>query len=58
MKIVAMIKGYTQVSPESFQETRKAYIFDSSASIDDILRVTGEKDITQCNLAPVEEAQQ
>ena len=56
MKVAATIIGCHQVSPEDFQTHRMTYVFPSSATIDEILRVTGETDISCCNLASVTEA--
>ena len=55
MKIAAHIKGYYQVGEFLYQDYIKTYIFDDSATIAQVLRVTGQKDICDCNLSMVVE---
>lgn len=56
MKISATIKGCVQTGQYTYQDTLQTFIFDSTATIDEILKATGENDISVCNLAPVKEA--
>ena len=56
MKISATIKGYVQTGQYTYQDTLQTFVFDSTATIDEILKTTGENDISACNLAPVKEA--
>ena len=56
MKIAAHIKGYYQVGEFQYQYI-KTYIFDDSATIAQILRVTGQNNICDCNLSNVEEVE-
>ena len=55
MKVAAHIVGCHQVSPEDFQKDIRTFIFDSSQTIDEIIAVTGEKDISALNLSTVQE---
>jgi hypothetical protein len=55
MKIAAHIKGYYQVGEFLYQDYIKTYIFDDTATIAQILRVTGQRSICDCNLSDVEE---
>ena len=55
MKIAAHIKGYYQVGEFLYQDYIKTYIFDDTATIAQILRVTGQRSICDCNLSNVEE---
>ena len=55
MKIAAHIKGYYQVGEFQYQDYIKTYIFDDSATIAQILRVTGQRSICDCNLSNVEQ---
>jgi len=57
MKIAAHIKGYYQVGEFQCQDYIKTYIFDDSATIAQILRVTGQNNICDCNLSNVEEVE-
>ena len=58
MKIAAHIKGYYQVGESQYQDYIKTYIFDDSATIAQILRVTGQRSICDCNLSDVEEVKE
>ena len=55
MKIAAHIKGYYQVGEFQCQDYTKTYIFDDTATIAQILSVTGQRSICDCNLSDVEE---
>ena len=55
MKVAATIIGCHQVSPEDFQTHRDTYVFPSTVTIDEILKTTGQTDISCCNLASVTE---
>jgi len=55
MKIAAHIKGYYQVGEFLYQDYIKTYIFDDTATIAQILRVTGQRSICDCNLSDVVE---
>lgn len=55
MKIAAYIKGCYQVGVDLWQDYAKTYIFDDSATIAQILRVTGQRSICDCNLSDVVE---
>ena len=57
MKIAAHIKGCYQVGVNLWQDYTKTYIFDDSATIAQILRVTGQNNICDCNLSNVEEVE-
>jgi len=56
-KIAAHIVGCVQVGPDDFQRKVVTYIFDSSQSIDEILSVTGQTDISSLNLSNALECQ-
>lgn len=51
MKIAVYIIGSEQISPDDWQRYVKSYIFDSSQSIDEIMKITGVKDISFLNLS-------
>ncbi len=57
MKIAAHIKGCYQVGVNLWQDYTKTYIFDDSATIAQILKATGQRDICDCNLSNVEEVE-
>ena len=56
MKISATIKGCVQTGQYTYQDTLQTFVFDSTATIDEILKTTRQDDISICNLAPVKEA--
>jgi len=53
MKIIATIKGYGQVGENLFEDFQHSYIFDSSDSIDKMLRVTKTDALSHLNLSEV-----
>lgn len=55
MKIIATIIKAEQVSEYDFVTHRDSYIFDSSDSLDHMMKVTGVKDICYLNLSQLKE---
>ena len=55
MKIAATIKGCRQTGEDTFQDTLTTYLFETTATIQEILDRCNTRDISSCNLSTVEE---
>ena len=55
MKIAATIKGCYQTGENEYQDTLSTYLFDTTATIQEILDKCQTNDISTCNLAMVKE---
>jgi len=53
MKIAATIKGCIQTGPDTFQDTLTTYLFDTTATIQEILDICQVDNISACNLSTV-----
>jgi hypothetical protein len=55
MRIAAHVKSTYQCGMNEWQDYIKTYIFEDTVTIAEILKVTGQKEISSCNLSIIEE---